>query len=105
MRGIFRRLIIIIVCIIVVLNTMNATVYSIVNDKNRNFKRITIEDGLSQSSVYSIIQDSKGYMWIGTSDGVNKYNGTKFEVYKYSDNKENSISGNRVSDIKEDLEG
>ncbi|MGL5379323.1 ligand-binding sensor domain-containing protein, partial [Clostridium sp.] len=46
-----------------------------------------------------------GYMWIGTSDGVNKYNGTKFEVYKYSDNKENSISGNRVSDIKEDLEG
>ncbi|MGL5752685.1 MAG: two-component regulator propeller domain-containing protein [Paraclostridium sp.] len=63
------------------------------NDVNRNFKRITIEDGLSQGSVSSIIQDSNGYMWIGTDDGLNRYNGNKFEVYKADPNKKNYISG------------
>lgn len=63
------------------------------NGVNRNFKRITIEDGLSQGSVSSITQDSNGYMWIGTDDGLNRYNGNKFEVYKADPNKKNYISG------------
>ena len=37
-------------------------------------KNITIEDGLSQSTVETIYQDSKGYIWIGTNDGLNRYN-------------------------------
>ncbi|WP_411168961.1 two-component regulator propeller domain-containing protein [Clostridium sp. MB05] len=74
-------------------------------DKNINFKRITIEDGLSQTSVEYLFQDSKGYMWIGTADGLNKYNGNKFEVFRYRKDKPNSISGNYISAINEDKEG
>lgn len=44
-------------------------------------------------------------MWFGTGDGLNRYNGYKFKIYKYSDNDENSISGNIITDIKEDNEG
>ena len=42
------------------------------------FKRITINDGLSLSSVYDIYQDSKGFMWFGTEDGLNKYDGINY---------------------------
>ena len=45
------------------------------------FKRITINDGLSLSSVYDIYQDSKGFMWFGTEDGLNKYDGQSITVY------------------------
>lgn len=74
-------------------------------DKNINFKRITIEDGLSQTSIEYVFQDSKGYMWIGTTDGLNKYNGNKFEIFRYKENKPNSISSNYISAITEDSEG
>jgi ligand-binding sensor domain-containing protein/signal transduction histidine kinase len=75
------------------------------DDKNINFKRITVEDGLSQTSVEYLFQDSKGYMWIGTIDGLNRYNGSRFEVFRYSKDKPNSISGNYISAIAEDDEG
>lgn len=67
-----------------------------------NFNRLTIENGLSQSTALRIYQDSKGYMWIGTTDGLNKYNGKEFQVYKYSNSKENSISSNYIYSIVED---
>ena len=47
--------------------------------ENFNFKNITIEDGLSQSTIKTIYQDSKGYIWIGTEDGINRYNGYEFK--------------------------
>ena len=46
------------------------------------FNSITIEDGLSQGTVEKIIQDSDGYMWFGTNNGLNKYNGYDFTIYK-----------------------
>lgn len=46
------------------------------------FKTVSVEDGLSQSSVYSIYQDSKGYMWFGTADGINRYDGQFIKVFK-----------------------
>ena len=75
------------------------------NDTNITFKRITIEDGLSQTSVEYLYQDSKGYMWIGTSDGLNRYNGHEFEVYRYKEGSKNNISSNYIVAIKEDKEG
>ena len=50
-------------------------------DEYVRFKRITINDGLSLSSVYSIYQDSKGFIWFGTEDGLNKYDGQTITVY------------------------
>ena len=55
--------------------SMPYPLYAIEDDINRNFRCITIEDGLSQSSVYSIVQDTKGYIWIGTGDGLNVRSG------------------------------
>jgi len=50
------------------------------------FDNINVDNGLSQSSVYSIFQDSKGYMWFGTADGINRYDGTETKSYKLNAN-------------------
>lgn len=69
---------------------------------NINFRNITIEDGLSQSSVESLYQDSDGYIWIGTNDGLNRYDGHDFRLYSYEGKKKDSIVNNYIVDIKED---
>ncbi len=48
-----------------------------------NFEHISIEQGLSQSSVHTILQDQYGYMWFGTLDGLNRYDGNEIRVYKH----------------------
>ena len=61
------------------------------------FKNITLKDGLSQSSVYSIYQDYRGFIWFGTFDGLNRYDGrsiTRFMPYSESDSTHNLSNGN-----------
>ena len=48
-----------------------------------NFDHITMEDGLSQSSVNCILQDSYGFIWMGTQVGLNKYNGSNNMPFDY----------------------
>ncbi|MEG0297075.1 MAG: two-component regulator propeller domain-containing protein [Clostridium sp.] len=74
-------------------------------DSSKNFKKLTIEDGLSQSSANYTYQDSKGYIWIGTADGLNKYNGQKITTYKIDEKNPKSISSNYISAIIEDNNG
>ncbi|MCP4216328.1 MAG: SpoIIE family protein phosphatase [bacterium] len=69
------------------------------------FKHISLNDGLSQNSVYCIFQDSKGFLWFGTQDGLNKYDGYSFKVYKNDPDNKNSISSNWVTNIGEDSIG
>ena len=59
------------------------------------FKKLLKKDGLSQSSVFSIAQDSSGFIWLGTRDGLNKYDGYGFSVYK-SNQQSNSIVSNDI---------
>ncbi|REL33737.1 GHKL domain-containing protein [Rhodohalobacter sp. SW132] len=68
------------------------------------FDHLTDADGLSQRTVEAIIQDSHGYLWFGTYDGVNRYNGHEITVYKFDPNLPNSISFNEISAIIEDKE-
>lgn len=68
------------------------------------FSGYSIEDGLSQSVVNCIFQDSRGYIWIGTQNGLNKFNGYKFEVYTYDPGDTNSIPNNWIYSIAEDQE-
>ncbi len=69
------------------------------------FDYITPDNGLSQSSVTCILQDKYGYMWFGTMNGLNKYNGYTFEKYYTNLNDTNSLAGNLISAIYEDKKG
>lgn len=59
---------------------------------NISFNHLTVENGLSQSSVLSITQDSMGFMWFGTKDGLNKFNTQNFEIYKYHRKDKSSLT-------------
>ena len=50
------------------------------------FQHLTSEDGLSSDSVNFILQDSRGFMWIGTQDGLNRFDGNEFQVFKHKPN-------------------
>ena len=59
-------------------------------------------EGLSQSFITSIIQDHKGFMWFGSYDGLNKYDGYKITTYKSDGRNKNSLSNNNIKAIFED---
>ena len=69
------------------------------------FTNIGISDGLSNSTVYSIIQDRKGFMWFGTQNGLNKYDGYNFTVYKNIPFDSTSLTDNWVLALLEDSKG
>ena len=98
----YIKKILVMACIFSCINI--STSYANISE-NYNFKNITSEDGLSQSTVETIYQDSKGYIWIGTNDGLDRYNGYEFKQYKYNKNDKNSIANNYIIDIMEDKDG
>lgn len=69
------------------------------------FQRFTSDDGLSQRSVMAIAQDKQGYLWFGTRDGLNKFDGNKFVIYKHILNDPESLSNNNIHAIYEDSYG
>jgi len=70
-----------------------------------SFGHLTIDDGLSQNSVNCIHQDRNGFLWFGTHDGLNRYDGYEFIHYRNERNNSNSISNNYIYDIHEDDDG
>jgi len=69
------------------------------------FERISVEHGLSQSTVNCMLQDSKGFMWFGTEDGLNKYDGHTFTVYVHDPEDPNSLGNDTVLSLYEDRSG
>jgi signal transduction histidine kinase/ligand-binding sensor domain-containing protein len=69
------------------------------------FDQISLEEGLSQSSVFAIYQDSFGYLWFGTQDGLNQYDGYSIEVYRPVSGNEQSLSASDIQSIYEDRAG
>lgn len=63
------------------------------------FERISVRDGLSQSTVFSIAQDQHGFLWFATEDGLNKYDGYNFIHYRHHSYDPESISSNWVSTV------
>ena len=61
-----------------------------------SFDHLTIEDGLSQSTVFAITKDADGYMWFGTRDGLNRYDSRSIKVYRNKENDGRSLSGNSI---------
>jgi ligand-binding sensor domain-containing protein len=66
------------------------------------FEHLSIADGLSHNSITSIIQDHKGLLWIGTSDGLNLYDGYSFRIFRANAFDSGSISSNKITKLYED---
>ena len=69
-----------------------------------NLRQISVKDGLSNSAIRCIFQDKDGYMWLGTYDGLNKYDGINIDIYKPT-GQANSITGNIIRNIIETEKG
>jgi ligand-binding sensor domain-containing protein/serine phosphatase RsbU (regulator of sigma subunit) len=69
------------------------------------FKKLTVENGLSQSSVTCILQDRNGFIWLGTQDGLNRYDGYKLKIFKNISSDSTSLSENFIFSIYQDDQG
>ena len=98
-----KTFILAIILIILIVLSLPANVYAAQN--HIQFEHITTDQGLSQSGISSILQDSQGFMWFGTQDGLNKYDGYNFTVYKHDELDSHSLSDNWINSIYEDKLG
>lgn len=78
------------------LSTLLYSLVGVAQLKNIGFERYKLEQGLSHTTIYSILQDEKGYIWMGTKDGLNRFDGYKFTKYQYHSTDSNSLSGSVV---------
>ena len=69
------------------------------------FRRLNTENGLSQNTVLSILQDQTGFMWFGTKDGLNRYDGNSFKVFKYDEKNPQSIGNNTIWSLLQTPDG
>lgn len=69
------------------------------------FKNFSVKDGLSHHSTTSIVADNNGIIWIGTLDGLNRYNPSGFKIYRNIPNDSTSLPDNYIEDLKKDSNG
>lgn len=94
-----RLMIFILIFILIPIKTHS----EVLNDST--FESISINDGLSNEYVTTIFQDSKGYMWIGTKDGLNRYDGEIIKIYNCNVEDDNTLSSTYITTIEEDFSG
>ncbi|MDR0394519.1 MAG: response regulator [Tannerella sp.] len=70
-----------------------------------NLRQISNKEGLSNSAILSICQDHERFIWIGTADGLNMYNGSEINIFKPEINPSGSLSGNLIEDVWEGEDG
>ena len=75
------------------------------DDEPIHFEHLTNNDGLSQMSIYSMVQDRKGFVWVGTQNGLNKYDGYGFKVYYHDPDDDSSLQTGWVTALHEDAQG
>lgn len=64
--------------------------------QNFSFKHLQVEDGLSHNSIICMLQDNKGFMWFGTKDGLNRYDGYGFKIFQHAPGNPNTIGSNFI---------
>src|SRR5258705_1545265 len=78
---------------------------NILRAQDIHFSSLTTSEGLSSNTVYCSFKDHLSFLWIGTLDGLNRYDGNKFVVYRHSFSDSTSIASNIVFSITEDDSG
>ena len=89
----------------VILPLLSSKIVFAYNSETITFSHISINDGLSQNTVFSITQDKSDNMWFATYDGVNRYDGYEFTVYRHDENDTVSIAGNITRCVVTDSKG
>ncbi|MFV0541920.1 MAG: two-component regulator propeller domain-containing protein, partial [Aestuariibaculum sp.] len=75
--------------------------WAVSNAQDYSFKHLQVEDGLSHNSVICMLQDKRGFLWFGTKDGLNRYDGYNFKIFQHSPNDITSIGSNFIRCLKE----
>lgn len=88
-----------------IISILIAFISQIASGQEVQFKHLTINDGLSQNAVIAMTQDSRGFMWFGTKDGLNKYDGYSFTIYQHDAFDSTTISENYITTLFEDSRG
>ena len=99
------KLIRLVLLVYIIVNTLMPISVLAESPQKETFETLSIDEGLSNEYITSIFQDSKGYMWIGTKDGLNRYDGERIIIYNCSTNTEKSLSSTYINDIEEDSKG
>jgi ligand-binding sensor domain-containing protein/signal transduction histidine kinase len=68
----------------------------------RYFNKLSVQDGLSNNKVNCILQDKRGFIWIGTNDGLNRFDGKYFTIFRHRPDNTSTISGNIITDLLQD---
>jgi ligand-binding sensor domain-containing protein/anti-sigma regulatory factor (Ser/Thr protein kinase) len=100
MKMLLKRILILCLCLFLYAHLCRAA-----SPDNLYFDRITTMHGLSHNRVNCILQDKRGFIWIGTDDGLNRYDGHNFLVFQNKPGQAGGISGNVITDLHEDSEG
>ncbi len=92
-----------IILLFIKLNAQTAEIN--VQQQDLKFDQIGIKQGLSQSTVKAIVQDSQGFIWFGTQDGLNRFDGYSIRIFKHDPADSNSIASNYITALLSDSEG
>ena len=98
-KKLLNKIMVLLLLNIIILRFITNECYANLDDLS--FNNMNIEQGISQATIETMFQDSKGYIWLGTNDGLNRYNGYEYKIYNYEED-QNSISHNGITDITED---
>ncbi len=90
--------------LLILLSVFAAQFHVGLSQGDKEFVRIGVEDGLSQSWVRKIVQDSYGFMWFGTKDGLNRYDGREFRVYRPDSANERGLGSGSINELYVDAD-
>lgn len=91
-------------CLLLILNAL-LIIHVFGQELPVSFQRYYSKDGLSSNTIYSIYRDSYGFLWLGTEDGLNRYDGKTYKVYRYDANNELGLKANHITTLCEDNKG
>jgi ligand-binding sensor domain-containing protein/serine phosphatase RsbU (regulator of sigma subunit) len=77
----------------------------ILSKQNLYFERLSYEQGLSESNVTAILQDRSGFLWVGTTNGLNRFDGYKFSIFRHNPADSTSLGNNTITALHEDRTG